>query len=132
MARTTQDEREALRQAAEAVRPKLEKLRQERTVLDERIARLESVVAVYEEACGRRPRQEGNGAGGNKIKRGQVNEHVAAVLTGGGEHDEPEIRRMIAQRFGVVYSRATVYSALRRGRPQYEQVGRKWRKQAAA
>ncbi len=134
MAKATQDDREALRQAAEAVRPRLEKLLQERASLDRRIAPLQGVIDAYDSACGKLTTKHlakiDNGKAPERTKRGQVSEHINAVLSGGVAHEEPEIRKLIAQRFGIVHGRATVYSALRRGAYEYDRAVKKWRLKA--
>ncbi len=130
MAKVSEEEKEALRQAAEAAGPILAKLREERTDLDERIARFECVVAAYEAVLGKRPRKSvGEAGSAQKPKRGEVAKHIDSVLQGGGDYDEPEIRKLIAQRFQVAYPRATVYTALRRGKDagRYEQKEKRWR-----
>lgn len=133
MAQVSEEEGEALRMAAEAVAPILTKLKEERADLDERIARCESVIAAYEAALGRRPRKPaGEAVPGQKPKRGEVAKHIDSILQGGADYDEPEIRKLIAQRFQVAYPRPTVYSVLRRGRGagRYEQKDTRWRMRA--
>lgn len=133
VARPSESEREALKQAAMAALPILAKLKEERTDLDKRIATFENVVAAYDESLGKRPRKTTEGQDDQKPKRGQVAEHIDAVLTAGGDYDEPELRKLIAQRFQVVYPRPTVYTALRRGRKagKYEQKEKRWRMKGA-
>jgi hypothetical protein len=123
--RFTEPEREALRQGAFAAAPVIAKLKHERNELDIRIARLEAVVSAYEEILGKRPRREGEGG---KTPRGQVGEHVDAILAGGGDYKESEIRRVIWERFGIKYARGATYTALRRGEgKKYEQKEKRWR-----
>lgn len=144
MGKVSESEREALRHSAEAALAILPKLDQERAELDERIASLRAVVAAHEAMSGKRPKklvaavQVSAGDAdkpqeARKTKRGQVYEHVDAILSGGADYPEPDIRQMIAQRFNVVYGRSTVYAALRRGREagKYEQKERRWRMKVA-
>ena len=139
MVRSSETEREALRQAAEAATGLLPKLQQDRSDLDARIASLEAVIAAWEAVSAKRPKKPGSppqvspAAGGaprgTKHKRGQAAEHVSAILGSGGDYEEPELRKAIAQRFNVVYGRSTVYTILRRGRNagKYEQKDKRWR-----
>lgn len=134
MAKVSEEEKDALRQAAEAAGPILSRLREERADLDERITRFESIIAAYEAVLGKRPRKSaGEDTCGQKPRRGEVAKHIDAILQGGGDYDEPEIRKLIAQRFQVAYPRATVYTALRRGKDagRYEQKERRWRLKVA-
>ncbi len=130
MPRMTEPEREALRLAATAAVPILANLKEERADLDKRIASYEHIVAEYNAVLsGRRLRKSSSGedqpAG---PKRGQVGEHIDAILTGGSDYKEPEIRRAIWERFGIKYSRATTYTTLRRGEgKKYEQKEKRWR-----
>jgi len=131
--RVTEAEREALRVAALAAMPVLEKLREERDDLNRRIGVLEAVVSSYEDLLlgkrARRPAQEGEGE--ERPRRGQVHEHVEAILSSGGEFTEPELRAELSERFGVRYSRGTVYSALQRGKgKKFEVKDKRWRKLA--
>lgn len=125
MSRPTEDEREALKQAALAATPILERLRREREELNARILRFENIVAAAEDTSGRRtkraagpapaPASNGVAADSVKIRRGQAAEHIDAVLKEGGDYSEPELRKQIADRFHITYSRATIYTVLRRG-----------------
>jgi len=131
MSRLTQDEREALRQAALAAVPILAKLREEKSDLEARIARFQSIVDAHEESLGRRPKPAAPASGENLMelmRRGQVTEHIDNILAGGSDYKEPELRAAIWQKFGVKYSRATTYTALRRGEgKKYEQKEKRWR-----
>ena len=110
---------------------RLWKLRREKAEIEERLAPLLLVVSAYEASLGKRPRKPAMGSDGlpvEKIKRGQVVEHIDAVLTSGGDYTEPDLRRMIAQRFNIVYGRSAVYTALRRGlNIKYEKKEKRWR-----
>jgi hypothetical protein len=125
--RLSEPEREALRQAAFASAPVIAKLKLERQDLDVRIARLEAVVSAYEELLGKRPKRVDGEAPG-KAPRGQVGEHVDAILAGGGDYKESEIRQAIWERFGIKYARGATYTVLRRGDgKKYEQKEKRWR-----
>jgi hypothetical protein len=128
MYRMTADEKEALRLAATAAVPILTRLRQERADLEQRIEKYQHIVEEYETSIGaRRPRRSAEGDTEGP-RRGMVNEHIDAVLGGGGDFKEPEIRRAIWERFAIKYSRATTYTALRRGDgKKYEQKEKRWR-----
>lgn len=134
MARAGENEKEALRQAAEAARGLLEKAEKERTKIEATIARLKAVIAAWEEVSGKRPKRAGEAPAGEEtpkasVKRGQVAEHVDTILRSGGDYEEPELRKLIAQRFSVAYGRPSIYSALRRGAraDKYEQKEGRWR-----
>lgn len=131
MSRVSQDEREALRQASYAAAPILAKLKEERADLDARIARFEAIVDAHEQSLGRRPRAASSGDGhsaGEGLRRGRVTEHIDAILGGGGDYKEPELRAAIWEKFGIKYNRATTYTALRRGDgKRYEQKEKRWR-----
>jgi transposase len=114
--------------------PVLAKLKEERDDLSRRITTLEGIVSSYEDALGgrrvRRPAHEGGeGEGAQQPRRGQVHEHIEMILGSGGEFTEPELRAELAARFGVTYSRGTVYSALQRGKAvKFEVKERRWRR----
>lgn len=119
MVKGSEKDLEILQQAATAAAALLPQL-------EKRIASLKAVIAAAEAAS--------NGAAGSSpsvaVPRGQVGEHIDAILKAGGAHREQEIGKLIAQRFHVVYGRPTIYSALRRGLKagKYERKERgKWR-----
>ncbi len=127
MPRLTDEELEALRLAAVAAVPLIAKWKAERAALDARVAKFEALVSEYEEITGNRLLPMG-GVEEGKPKRGQVVQHIEAVLSSGGDFKEPEIRREIWKRFAIKYSRATVYTALRRGEAKrFEQKEKRWR-----
>lgn len=134
MSKVNEAEREAIRQAAEAATTLVEKLERDRTAIDERIASLRAVISAWESLSSKRPRRTaispapGKGNSTDKIKRGQVVEHIDSILKDGA-YKEPELRKLIAERFQVAYNRSTVYSALRRGEKdeRYEQDSKRWR-----
>ena len=139
----TKDEKETLKQAAAAAAGLIAKKEQERAKLDADLARLRAVVDAWEAVYGRKPKK----APGLKVdvadsvdvtehvavRRGQVREHVDAILTSGGDYTEPEVRKQIAERFNVQYGRPSVYTALRRGRKEgrYEVKESRWRMKSA-
>ena len=130
MPRVTQDEREALRQAALAAGPILAKLKEQRADLDARIERFQAIVDAHEESLGRRPRSSAPDGTGvtDTMRRGKATEHIDTILSDGGDYKEPELRAAIWQKFGIRYSRATTYTALRRGEGRkYEQKEKRWR-----
>lgn len=138
MARQSDDERDALKKAADAVAPILTRLRQKRRELDERITRLEAVMIAYKrEGIGKRTRTEFDPESGEpiaqtvmaKMPRGQVKAHINAVLEAGAIYSLPDLRKAIFDRFGIRYNRPTVYSALRRGAREgiFEQKEGSWR-----
>jgi hypothetical protein len=118
MSRFSDEEREALRLAAQAAVPVLAKLEREYADLGRRISLHKATIAEYETSLGRRPRNpasvsvEGNG---NKTPRGQVVEHIDAVLISGVGLVEPDLRKQVNERYGTAYTRASIYSVLQRG-----------------
>jgi len=112
--------------------PVLAKLKEERDDLNRRISTLEGILSSYEDALGgRRARRSVQEDGGDseQPRRGQVHEHIEMVLGSGGEFTEPELRAELATRFGVKYSRGTVYSALQRGKGiKFEVKEKRWRR----
>jgi transposase len=130
--RITEAEREALKAAAHAAMPVLAKLKEERDDLNRRITTLEGIISSYEDALGGRrvrrpPHEEADSV--QQPRRGQVHEHIEMVLGSGGEFTEPELRSELAARFGVSYSRGTVYSALQRGKGiKFEVKEKRWRR----
>jgi putative NADH-flavin reductase len=137
MSRVTEEEREALHQAAKAAVPILAKLTRDRDELNEKISHFETVIAAYEDILGRRARKMNTSQeeASEKIRpyRGQAKEHIDLVLGGGSDYTEPDLRKAIKTRFGMAYSRATIYTALRRGKgTRYEEKdGNRWRKKMA-
>ena len=136
MAMVSDDEKEALRVAALAVKPLLERLEAQRANLDARLAKLRAVVEAWESSSGRRPKQpDTNGTGTNgdqpTIRRGEVGQRIFEVLKEGGVYTETQLRVKLAERFRVSYSRGGVYSALRRGEkkspPIYENTDGRWK-----
>jgi hypothetical protein len=131
MTRATEEEREALRRAAEAASPILAKLRQQRGDLDRRIARLEMILSAYDETLGKRRRAIADDQPVMaKMRRGQVGSHIDAVLGGGADYTEPELRAAIFKTVGISYTRSSVYAVLKRGEKagRYElKDGKRWR-----
>lgn len=130
MSRITEEEREAIRRAAESAASILPKLEKEREALKDRIDKLRAVTEAWEALSSKRSlRTTTNGTVGTVLEkpaRGQVSAHIDAILATGGEFKESELRKMIAEQFHVEYQRSTVYSTLRRAN-KYEHDGKKWR-----
>jgi len=133
LSRIKEEEREAIRRAAESAASIMPKLEKEREVLKDRIDRLRLVIEAWEAMSGKRllktTNNEAVGTVPEKPTRGQAAAHIDTILQAGGDFEEPELRSLIAERFHVEYRRSTVYSALRRGRDtnKYEQDDKKWR-----
>src|SRR5438445_13717044 len=89
--RPSEEEREALRQAAVAAVPIMRKLADERARLDARIARLQAIVDGYEDLLGRPPRRAQNDDQPDSHPRGKAGAHVDAVLMEGGEYTGPMV-----------------------------------------
>jgi hypothetical protein len=131
MSRLTGEEKEALRLAAMAAVPILVRLKQEQADLAQRIAQYTHIVEEYEVSIGGRRAKRTEGEAPESPRRGMVMEHIDAVLSGGSDYKEPEIRKAIWERFHIKYSRATTYTALRRGEhKKYEQKEKRWRMKA--
>lgn len=136
MARISDNEREAIKQGADAARTALPKLRQQRADLDERISSLESLIKADDLFNGpRKTKAETSDVGEvseptrKRVRRGQVPKHIDAVLADGIAKDEPTIRQKIKETYGETYGRATVYTALCRGAKdhRYLKDGMKWK-----
>lgn len=133
MSRITEEEREAIRRAAESAASIVQKLEKERDALQDRIDRLKSVIEAWEGMSGKRLfKTSNNGTAETVLEkpvRGQVSAHIDAILETGGEFKESELRMLIAERFHIIYGRSTVYSTLCRGQKanKYEHDGKKWR-----
>jgi hypothetical protein len=135
MTRAGDTERETIRIAADSASKLLPSLHQKRAKLDGQIANLQAVIDAWESISGKRsktdPSVQDGGTGAKirtRVKRGQVPEHINQILQAGGAYDEPELRKAITEKFGATYSRATVYTSLRRGLKdhKYVQNGKKW------
>jgi hypothetical protein len=131
MARTNEQEREALKNAAYATAPLLTRLRQQRADLDQRIQRLEAVIAAYEDSLGKRRRRASPDQPiMPKVPRGQVRQHIDALLERGGDYSDAELRQALFSEFGIRYARSSIYVVLRRGEKsgRYElKDGKRWR-----
>lgn len=136
MVRMLESERETLRISAETAKTMLFKLHQERTHIDNRIAKLQAVVDAWDSISGKRQKvglalenSMMTGKPKTRAPKGQVLGHVEQVLQDGRSYDEPEIRKAIEEKFGVVYGRATVYTCLRRGVKDHKFLpdGKKWK-----
>jgi hypothetical protein len=127
MGKVSEAEREAIRQAAEAVLPLVRRLLQDRAEIDEKLARYQPIVQDWEQLSGQR-RSEGSSSSGRRTRRGEVAGYISAVLGDGGKFGEQEIRNRIKEKFAVDVPRGTVYSTLTRGRKagKYEHAAEKW------
>jgi len=127
-------ERETLRISADAAGRLLVSLREQRAKVDDRIAKLQAVVEAWDSISGKRrtaetgAQDDGARIVRHRVKKGQVAAHIDQILQAGGEYDEPELRKLIEDRFSVKYERATVYTSLRRGLKdhKYQHQGKKW------
>jgi len=131
MVRRSGHERETLRISADAATKLLVKLHEARTHLDERIANLQAVVDAWESISGKRVKVEAVPAGGATRQRhpkGQVSAQIEQILQDGREYDEPTLRKALEEKFGATYTRATVYTSLRRGAAENKFIpsGKKW------
>ena len=124
------DEIQILREAASVATSVLPRLEKERAELDKRISYLRSVITAWEaltsettESPSSIPHQS------KRVPKGEVTRHIDVVLGDGKSYEEPDLRQIIAQRFGVEYTRSTSYAALRRGERdgKYERDGQMWR-----
>jgi len=141
---TRKDEKETLKQASEAAAALISRKQQDRAKLDAEISRLQSVIDAWDTVSGKKLKKplplqinvfdEGTGTDHVQVKRGQIREHVEAVLGAGGDYTEPELRRHMMERFNAEYGRPSVYTVLRRGLRdgRYEQKeGKRWRMKIA-
>ena len=124
-------EREAFRISADAASKLLVSLRQQKEKLERRISNLQAVVDAWDSLSGKRKGESSDSSEAEvrvRVKKGQVPQHIEEILRGGHEYEEPELRKAITDRFGVSYTRATVYTSLRRGikAHKYVQNGKKW------
>jgi hypothetical protein len=129
------DEKDTLREAAEAAESLLPKYERQRATLDRKINSLRAVIDAHREITGKRghaPAEATTPPGGQRQRhaRGQIGRHVDAVLEGGGPLNEPTLRERIFEDFGIRYPRNTVSSALKRGEKagRYTKEGGEWRK----
>lgn len=129
-------DRETLRVAAESAARLIAKYEQTITRCQDKIAPLQAIIEAWDAVCGRRSKNQdrikvdGEATTPNtRNRRGLVPDVVAKVLATGEDLGEPEIRARVEQMLGVRLTRATVYSALRRGKElnRYEQTGQRWR-----
>jgi hypothetical protein len=137
MARVSDEEKQAIKQAATAAETLLPKLRQQRDAIDQRIASLEALVKASDLFNGPSKSKGDQDESGSsparsskkRAKKGQVAKHVDAVLSDGSQVDEATLRDKISETFHVSYGRATIYSVLRRGykEDRYDKVGNKWK-----
>ena len=135
MARISETERETIRISADAASKMLVKLQEQKAQLDDRIANLQAVVNAWGSISGKRLKVETGQdetelgtAIRTRVRKGEVPANIDKVLQDGGEFEEPELRKAIADRFGATYSRATVYTCLRRGLKEhkYAKNDKKW------
>jgi hypothetical protein len=111
----------------------LPRLKQERANLDQRMASLEAVISAYEAFTGKRQNTTSaatSPTSPNRVKRGQVVEHIDTILRSEAAYDEPTIRQKMAECFEVAYKRSTVYSTLRRFKDKkyvYDETTKLWK-----
>ena len=132
------EEREVLRQAAEAAAGLLPKLGREREALDARIAAMHKVVEAYELTIGRRSRRAPDpgpqlGVDGKpkerqpRARRGRVAARVGDVLRDGEPREIPAILQLIKERFQEDYAPTSVRSVLNRKKDIYTVEAGRWR-----
>lgn len=135
MTRMTDEERDALKKAAETAKSILPKLQAQKLLVDDRIAKFQAVIDAWESISGRRSRTEASQASDGSVlqirkrmPKGQVVKDIDQVLSAGGEYEEPELREAITEKVGVTYKRATIYTCLRRGQKihKYLLKDKKW------
>lgn len=100
-AKSGRTEEQVLEEAAKAAATML-------PLLEKRVAALKAVIAAAQNGAAPPDGQLG-------APRGQVREHVDAILQAGGSYREREVGKLIAQRFHVVHNRTAIYAVLRRG-----------------
>lgn len=129
--RTTDAEKDALRQAAEAAGAILPKLREQRENLDRRISHMEAVVSAYEATTGKKSRASADtetrpDRKPTRAKKGQVTEQIEAVLAG-NEMTLKDIGTAIEQKFGGRWNRNTIYTAMHRDGIKFQRSGQYWK-----
>jgi C4-dicarboxylate-specific signal transduction histidine kinase len=133
VARASKNERTTIRHAAEAATAMLPRLKQARADLDQRMASLEAVISAYGALTGKRQNTTPaatSPTSPNRVKRGQVVEHIDTILRSEAAYDEPTIRQKLAECFEVAYKRSTVYSTLRRFKDKkyvYDETTKLWK-----
>lgn len=139
MSKASENERTTIRQAAQAATAMLPRLRRERANLDQRMASLEAVISAYGTLTGKRQNTTlattmlvatTMPTSPNRVKLGQVVEHIDTILRSEAAYDEPTIREKMAECFEVAYKRSTVYSTLRRFKDEkyvYDETTRLWK-----
>ena len=131
------DERDVLRQAADAATALLPKLERKRDMIEARISALRKIVDAHElmiRRGGGRPTdsdiQNGDQAAPRerrRAKRGRVAGRVAEVLADGEPREIPAILELIQERFGERYSSTSVRSVLNRKKDLYRVERGRWR-----
>ena len=134
MSTASDNERTTIRQAAKAATAMLPRLKRARANLDQRMASLEAVISAYGALTGKRqnttPRAAAMPTSPNRLKRGQVVEHIDTILRSEAAYDEPTIRQKMAECFEIAYKRSTVYSTLRRLKDKkyvYDETTKLWK-----
>jgi hypothetical protein len=133
VARASKNERTTIRHAAEAATAMLPRLKQARADLDQRMASLEAVISAYGALTGKRQNTTPaatSPTSPNRVKRGQVVEHIDTILRSEAAYDEPTIRQKMAECFEIAYKRSTVYSTLRRFKDKkyvYDETTKLWK-----
>lgn len=133
MARASENERTTIRHAAKAAIAMLPRLKRMRANLDQRMASLEAVISAYGALTGNRHNTTPAATippSPNRVKRGQVVEHIDTILRSEAAYDEPTIRQKMAECFEIAYKRSTVYSTLRRFKDKkyvYDETTKLWK-----
>lgn len=130
------NEKETLREAAEAATALLPKFQKQRAKADNQIARLQAVIDAWAAVSGKRQKATSPGAAQPGVEerkrhpRGQADLHIDAALAEGRSMDESSLRDRIKELFGVLYPRTTIQATLRRGegKKKYQSVDGKWKK----
>ena len=137
MSKASENERTTIRQAAKAAMAMLPRLKRQRADLDQRMASLEAVISAYGALTGTRHNTTPAAAiptSPNRVKRGQVVEHIDTILRSEAAYDEPTIRQKMAECFEIAYKRSTVYSTLRRFKDKkyvYDETTKRWKLKSA-
>ena len=133
MSKASENERTTIRQAAKAATAMLPRLKRERANLDQRMASLETIILAYGVLTGKRQNTTPAATtppSPNRVKRGQVVDHIDTILRSEAAYDEPTIRQKMAECFEIAYKRSTVYSTLRRFKDKkyvYDETTKLWK-----
>ena len=134
---TQNDEKETLRIAAESAQRLIRQLEEKRATynakIEAKIQPLIRMVEAWESFSGKKSKTvflstKSKGTR-QRVRRGQVDNHIFTVLWEDKILSEPDIREAVNARFGCSYPRSTIYSALVRGqgKGKYIEQHTKWR-----